>query len=92
VNRRLVLAVVLGAALGLVYAYNVDPFCIGSDGLSLTCNYKSFFGWQVAELAANVLWTALGAVVGGLGSFAISTDRTGAGGPWRPRRLRRWSP
>jgi hypothetical protein len=55
---------ILGGVVGLVYSASPDEVCIGSGDVFL-CGYSSFFGWEIAPLASWVVWTAIGAAIGG---------------------------
>jgi hypothetical protein len=61
---------ILGGVLGLGYNASLDEVCIGGGDV-FACGYSSFFGWEIAPLAAWGLWTAIGAAMGTiLGLFA----------------------
>ena len=52
-------------AVGFVYSVSLDEVCIGGGDV-FACGYRSFFGWEIAPLAAWALWTAIGAAIGGI--------------------------
>lgn len=62
-------------AVGFVYSVNLDEVCIGG-GDAFACGYISFFGWEIAPLAAWALWTAIGAATGAtIGLLALRVTR-----------------
>jgi hypothetical protein len=66
---------ILGAVVGLAYSVTLDEVCIGGGDV-FACGYRSFFGWEIAPVAASALWTAIGVVGGGLvGPLAARTTR-----------------
>lgn len=66
---------ILGVVLGLVYNASLDEVCIGG-GDAFACGYSSFFGWEIAPLAAWGLWTAIGAPTGAaVGLLALRVTR-----------------
>ena len=68
---------ILGGVIGLAYSASLDEVCIGGGDV-FACDYRSFFGWEIAPLAAWALWTAIGAAIGvATGLLALrSTMRT----------------
>lgn len=56
---------ILGAVVGLIYSVSLDEVCIGGGDV-FACGYSSFFGWEIAPLAAWALWTTIGIMGGAL--------------------------
>ena len=62
----------VGFVLGVV---GFDEFCIGGGDV-FSCDYNSFFGWEIAPLAGWALWTGIGALMGGfLGRWTAAMMR-----------------
>jgi len=69
VRRRESMLMFVGAgligAVGFAYGVSLDEVCIGGGDV-FACGYRSFFGLEIAPMAAWALWTAIGAVIGSL--------------------------
>ena len=77
---------IFGVVLGLLYNASLDEVCLGYGvsfeeirapvGDAFACGYSSFFGWEIAPLAAWALWTAIGAAIGAtVGLLALRVTR-----------------
>jgi hypothetical protein len=56
-----------GAAIALLLTLREDPFCLllrGRAPGSLSCSYRSFFGWSAEPIFVEVLFTVAGAAAG----------------------------
>jgi hypothetical protein len=57
----------LGATIALLLTFREDSFCLllrGRAPGSLSCSYRSFFGWHAEPIFVEVLFTVVGAAVG----------------------------
>jgi hypothetical protein len=57
----------LGATIALLLTLREDSFCLLLHGRipgSLSCSYRSFFGWNAEPILVEVLYAAVGSAVG----------------------------
>jgi hypothetical protein len=83
VTRRtwmvVLVAAILGAAVGLVYVIVYDPLCASPTGILDPapggCAHDEIFGWQPGSLAVPI-WTLIGLVGGGLAGWVAAGPTT----------------
>jgi hypothetical protein len=67
-NRTIItLYGLIGATIALLLTLREDSFCLllrGRAPGSLSCSYRSFFGWDAEPILVEVLFTVVGAAVG----------------------------
>ena len=71
----IILYALLGATIAFLLMLHLDSFCVrAADGLA--CSYKSFLGWNMEPILAEVLVAIVGAVGGaGLGVLVARLER-----------------
>jgi hypothetical protein len=65
----------LGATIALLLTLREDSFCLLLHGRipgSLSCSYRSFFGWNAEPILVEVLFTVIGGVVGAAAGALIA--------------------
>jgi hypothetical protein len=76
VNRAIIpLSGLLGAAIALLLTLRQDSFCLLLRGRipgSLSCSYRSFFGWGAEPIIVEVLFTVVGAAVGAAAGVVVA--------------------
>lgn len=76
-----------GATIALLLTLREDSFCLllrGRTPGSLSCSYRSFFGWDAEPILVEVLFTVLGAAVGAAAGVLVARwarrDQRGSAG------------
>jgi hypothetical protein len=63
-----------GATIALLSTIRQDSFCLllrGRAPGSLSCSYRSFFGWEAEPILVEVLFTVVGAAVGAAAGLLV---------------------
>ena len=63
-----------GATIALLLTIRQDSFCLllrGRAPGSLSCSYRSFFGWNAEPILVEVLFTVVGAAVGAAAGLLV---------------------
>jgi hypothetical protein len=64
-----------GATVALLLTLREDSFCLLLHGRipgSLSCSYRSFFGWNAEPIIVEVLFTVVGAAVGAAAGLLVA--------------------
>lgn len=63
-----------GAVIALLLTLQADSYCIrqGRGPGSLSCSYRSFFGWDAEPMVVEVLFALVGAVVGAAAGVLVA--------------------
>jgi hypothetical protein len=61
-----------GATIALLLTLREDSFCLLLRPGSLSCSYRSFFGWDTEPIFVEVLFTVLGAAVGAAAGVLVA--------------------
>ncbi|MGH2641042.1 MAG: hypothetical protein ACRDGO_05015 [Actinomycetota bacterium] len=65
-----------GGTIALLLTLREDSFCLRLRGRapgSLSCSYRSFFGWDAEPILVEVLFTVVGAAVGAAAGMLVAT-------------------
>ena len=64
-----------GATIALVLTLRADSYCLLLHGRipgSLSCSYRSFFGWNAEPIVVEVLFTVVGAAMGAAAGVLVA--------------------